>query len=193
MIAPYQSQIPPTFRWDILANALGGVLGALLLGLLGYLFLRRTPRAASWNERKAEIYEQIRVRLHRVIQAQEPLSVDEERDDPTNQQRLTQAGRAHWANQSRTAQQEIQAILQEHRYMLAPRATEIVENFFRTLSDEEVLDTTRPDLIVLIAAREAYRDLGEFLPAEVGPARGVRWRLRRLRRWLDLHWHKLKS
>jgi hypothetical protein len=190
--ALYQSPIPLTI-WDILANAAGEILGTLLLGVLGYLFLRRRPRAASWNERKADIYEQLRVRLHRVIQAQEPLSVDEERDDPTNQQHLTQAERERWANQSRTAQQEIQAMLDEHRYILAPRVIEIVEGFFRTLSDEDVLDTTRPDLIVLIEARQAYRDLGEFLPADVGAARGVQWRLQRLRRWLDRQWHKLKS
>lgn len=192
MIEPYQSPIPQTL-WDFFTNVLEELLVALFLTLLGYVFLRRRPRAASWNERKADIYERIRTLLYQVIQAQELLSADEEAAESTDQKRLTYAERVRLANQSITAQQEIQAILNEHRYMLAPRVTEIIENFFRRLSDEEILDTSRPDLIVLIEARDAYRDLGEFLPAEVGPAPGVQWRLQRVRRSLDRQSHGLKS
>jgi hypothetical protein len=192
VIAPYQSQIPSTFRWDILAQVIAGLAVLLIVSLLGYLFRRRSPQAASWNERKADIYEQLRVLLYRVIQAQEPLSADEKAAE-LDQKRLPYADRVRCANQSVTAQQEIQALLKEHRFRLAPRAIEILESFFRNLSDEEILDTTHPDLIVLIEAQRAYRDLVELLPAEVGPARGVEWRFRRMRRWLDDLWYKLKS
>jgi hypothetical protein len=192
VIPSYQSQLPTI--GDVVSDLIAELAVGLLFLIVGYLFFRRSrARAASWDERNADIYEQIRVQLYGVIQAQEALSADEEAAETDDQKRLTHAERGRWSNQSRTAQDEVEAILKEHRYRLAPRAIDILETFFGNLSNEEILDTTRPDLIVLIEAQRAYRDLGELLPAEVGRARGVEWRLRLLRRWLEDQWYKLKT
>jgi hypothetical protein len=180
-VAPYQSSVPSPFSWDSLAsNTIANVLATLLITGLAWFLFRRRPRAASWNDRKAALNEQIRVNLRRIIQALEPLSDDEDQDES----QLPPAQHERWVKQSRKAQSDIVAILEEHRYMLAPRVIEIVEVFFRSQSDPDLI-SHRPAGVLLSLANEAYRDLLEFLPADVGPDRGVGWRYRRLRRWLD--------
>jgi hypothetical protein len=179
-VAPHQSSVPSPFSWDSLAsNTIANILAALVVSLLTWMLLRPRPRAASWNERKAALNEQIRVRLRQIIEAQRPLSDEEDRNDPP----LTPAEYERLVNQSREARADLLAIVEEHRYMLAPRVTEIVETFFRTQRDPD-MGSNRPDLVVFSLASDAYRDLLEFLPADVGPDRGVGWRYRRLYRWL---------
>lgn len=191
MLVSLQPPIPLPI-WDILASVAVELLASLVVGVLAYLFFGRRPRAASWNERKDAINEQIRVRLRQMIQAQEQLSADEEIDDPT-EKRLTDAERTRWGNQSGKAYEALQAILQEYRYLLAPRVSEILQTLFRRVNSDEVADTTAPQTVFLVLANDAHRDLVEFLPADVGPAQGVQWRVQRLRRWLWRQWWRLKG
>jgi hypothetical protein len=194
-VAPYQSGGPSPFSWPTLASGtITGILSTAIVALLTWVFLRRSARAPSWNDCKLALNEQIRVSLRQVIQAQERLSAEEAAAESAddNYRPLPQADYARLVDQSREAQQDLQAIVEEHRFMLAPRVIEIVETFFRDQNDP-YMGSNRPNLVVFSLASTAYRDLLEFLPADVGPDRGVGWRYRRLRRWMDLARYRIKT
>jgi hypothetical protein len=163
--------VPAQSVWDTLETIVSGTAVAFA----AFWLARRRFKTERWHERRGEIYGKLNALLFKLERATKPLAVDEDRRASNWRPLLSPERHQEVLDEAHLAEAQLEETFAEHRYLLSPRAVQILDDFFRALGSEELTDSSQPVTVWHEWAKQTYRAFSERLQVDVGPQLGIAW------------------